>query len=228
MVDLPLPVQAMVRLGYHVDSRPFVPHLFGIRATPQEADETDIFGWGQALGRWDDRIGVAYFDGKYWVCHMFEATTDPGRVAREGQRGTAVMNPGQYRRAYAIGKHRGHPAIVNWGKVAPDYTRVVQTNLGLANDGEGNEYIGLNIHRGSTSADPPDEVGPFSRGCQVIRDFEDWEFYFSKVRDLAKGAKDMYDQDYMDYTLLLEHQVLDQPPPQGGQAFDAHFNREED
>tara|TARA_R110002096_G_scaffold44279_2_gene119014 strand:+ start:150 stop:824 length:675 start_codon:yes stop_codon:yes gene_type:complete len=222
-VTLPLTIQAYKRLGYTFNHRKNVPHVFGIRATPK-ADPHPLAAPPVDFGKWDDRIGVAWFDGTYWRQHMFRGTTDPGRIARTGQRGTAVMKPGQYHDAYQVGKHRGSPALVNWGTAAPRYWRVVADEQGCTSvSGEGSEYIGLNIHQGSQSDTPPEEVGPWSRGCQVIQDYEDWQYFLKEVKRLTKYASTHHGLDYITYTLLLEREVLDQP---AGQAFDNYYNRD--
>lgn len=214
--ETPLAIQAMYRLGYEVNTEPFGGlNVFGIRSAPDEVDERDVW-LRTTLGHWDDRIGVAWWDGKYWRQLLLTGTTDPGRITRKGQRGTAVMKPGQYVDAYQLGAHRGHPALVNWGKCAPDYWRVVADDVGnITTDSEGSEYIGLNIHRGSTSSTPPEEVGPWSRGCQVIQDIADWDYFYTQVERLAiAGSK-----TFITYTLLTEAQVLDVPEVQGGQDY---------
>lgn len=220
------PVAAAIRRkGYKLDARPLVPNLFGIRShavrlhAPGLLDEDPIDPFASITNRWDDYIGVTYFDGVLWREFMFVGTTDPGNLAGPDQRGTAVMKPGQYVDAYALGKHRGYPAIVNWGLTAPEYWRVNRTALhGVHASGEGNEYIGLNIHRANRDGDnPPTDVGPYSAGCQVIKDYDDWTWFLDKVTALQNYAEHTHARDYMTYTLLMLGDVTEVPEPQGHQ-----------
>jgi hypothetical protein len=217
------PVARAIRRKYRLDCGLMVPNLVGIRSLfvgegPLRTDEYDPFA--SQTGQWDDYIGVVWFDGNIWHEHLFAGTTDPGKVAAsENERGTAVMKPGQYVDAYALGNHRGYPAIVNWGKVAPDYWRVRRVpgeppTVVAEND----EYIGLNIHRARAKDKPaPEEVGPYSAGCQVIREYRDWDYFYSLVKELFTYAQAIHGVQYMTYTLLTTHDVTDTSQPQGAQ-----------
>jgi hypothetical protein len=213
--------KAMRRLGYALDSRQLVPNLVGIRgemvALTHDFDKPQPFAG--VTNKWDDYVGVVYHDGTMWHEHLFTATCDPGNIATSG-RGTAVMKPGQYVDAYKLGVHRKgtaseHDAIINWGLTAPDYWRISRHGASLEVDGQGSEYIGLNIHRARAPAIPvPESVGPFSAGCQVIKEGTDWEWFITKVTTLAQHADRVHNQDYMTYTLLMLRDVTDCPEPQ--------------
>jgi len=213
------PVARAIRRRHILDERVLVPNLVGVRSMVTSANPDDPFA--SQTGRWDDYIGVVWNDGIIWHEHLFCGTTDPGRVTnRPGERGTAVMKPGQYVRAYKPGLHRGSPALVNWGLCAPSYWRVRrvpgETPAVVAH---GDEYIGLNIHRARGEGEPvPVEVGPYSAGCQVIKDHDDWEQFFERVLDLYEKARDLHDMKYMTYTLILTTDVAHTPRPQGEQT----------
>ena len=211
----PLPALAYLRRGYKFNAEG-APNLYGIRGrnpfNPITGDWPPEFA--SQTNEWDDRIGVFWYDGKYWHDHHYAATTDPGDNHAEydpNQRGVAVMKPGQYVDAYTLGKHRGHPAIVNWGLCAPDYWRIVKDLTGAPFvAAEGREYIGLNIHRSRLAGEAPDSVGPYSKGCQVIQLPLDYDLYLAKVRYLAGLAN----CDYLTYTLLTEGDVFPADAPQ--------------
>jgi hypothetical protein len=221
MKRAPLPpvVAAMYRLGHHVDARPLVPNLVGIRAVRARLDlDKDVDPFESLTDRFDDYVGLVFHDGIMWREFLFRGTTDPGKLALPGERGTAVMKPGQYVGAYMLGKHRGYPALVNWGVTAPAYWRVVDKDGKPELVGEGEEYIGLNIHRANRDGDnPPTLVGPFSAGCQVIQDHDDWEWFIEKVASLASYAAMAHDLDYLTYTLLYTTDITDPPEPQEAQ-----------
>ena len=166
------PAARAIERRYRLDKRALVPNLVGIRSAQTAEGILSVdpeSAFASLTNRWDDYVGVVYFDGSIWREHLFTATTDPGRLASgPDSRGTAVMKPGQYPEAYALGDHRGYPAIVNWGKCAPDYWRVrrEEDRNTISVEGENNEYIGLNIHRARKKNDlAPTEVGPYSAGC---------------------------------------------------------------
>lgn len=211
---LPLPTLAYRRMGYKWNAEG-APNLYGIRGRSPFYDPSGSSppSFQSQSDLWDDRIGVFWFDGKYWHDLMFEATTDPGDNHKEydpGQRGVSVMKPGQYVDAYILGQHRGYDAIVNWGMDAPDYWRIVKEDGVPTVVAEGNEYIGLNIHRARASGEAPENVGPFSKGCQVIRHTDEWDRYLNEVTDLAYLAS----CEYLTYTLLTEEQVFPKDLPQ--------------
>jgi hypothetical protein len=109
MKRAPLPpvVAAMYRLGHHVDARPLVPNLVGIRAVRARLDlDKDVDPFESLTDRFDDYVGLVFHDGIMWREFLFRGTTDPGNLAVPGQRGTAVMQPGQYVDAYMLGDHR--------------------------------------------------------------------------------------------------------------------------
>lgn len=209
----------MERLGHRLDRRELVPNLVGLRAVRSRLDlDVPVDPFESVNNTFDDYIGLVFFDGRMWREFLFRGTTDPGKLALPGERGTAVMKPGQYPAAYAVGKHRGYPALVNWGMTAPAYWRIVDNAGEPELVGEGNEYIGLNIHRASRDGDnPPTLVGPFSAGCQVIQDYDDWTWFIEKVTTLAAYAAMAHDVDYLTYTLMLTTDVTDPPLPQEAQ-----------
>lgn len=221
------PVAAAIARMYKLDRRELVPHLVGVRRNtvplgpPEDTDPFAASPYDSLTNEWDDWLGLVYFDGTLWREHLFKATTDPGNLATYPARGTAVMKPGQYVDAYQLGTHRkgtdyAHQAIINWGLTAPSYWRVRRRGLELEVEREGDEYIGLNIHRASKGG-APDLVGPYSAGCQVMANIEDWNWFLAKVTELHAYAADAHALDYMTYTLLMLSDVTEAPLAQGHQ-----------
>ena len=218
---LPLPALTFKRLGYHF-SDDGTPNLYGVRGRSPFMDLASLPPeFASQTNKWDDIIGVFWKEDGYWHDLKYKGTTDPGDNHPEydnRQRGVAVMKPGQYIEAYQLGDHRGHPALVNWGRCAPNYWRIVKVDARPVVKAEGSEYIGLNIHRARKHGETPDSVGPFSKGCQVVQDNEDFEALLATVEKcLSTGGRSTI--MYLDYTLLTEDQVFKLAEiPQGGQA----------
>ena len=112
-----------------------------------------------------------------------DCTTDPGSYYMKHPmtaKGTAILAPGQYVDAYAIGKHKGqYDAIV---QVAP--VTVFRDNNGDGvYDYEHPEtgMFGINIHRANAVVRSK-QVDKWSAGCTVVADPDDFRYLMSMVR----------------------------------------------
>lgn len=150
--------------------------------------------------RFDDLITVFSFHNG-WLFWVFPATTDPGAYYLEqpiNEDGTAILAPGQYRSAYAIGKHRGQydalkqvrPVTVFRDK---NRDRQVDTDQLTATG-----LFGINIHR-AAKAGEPESVDRFSAGCQVIQNPDDFDIFMAMARAGANAFGNAFT-----YTLLNE------------------------
>lgn len=125
----------------------------------------------------DDSIWVAWVDGKgvkrAWYCT--HATTRPGSPRKER---IATLKPGFYRGVYKLGRHKGR------------YEALVPTEALPVLRGERTESKawGLNFHRASLDVAMPDDVGPWSEGCQVFRYPEDFFTFLA----IVKGSMAIY------------------------------------
>jgi hypothetical protein len=181
------------------NNKRFNLNIIGIRA---KEHSTNTF---------NDRLYVIYRDEMLdWQCKRFECTTDPGLYYLKNPmnvEGTAVMLPGQYLRAYALGRHRGlYPALVQIGAI--DYVRDGNLNAvidALTGGRKRNGVIGANIHRAKADGKSK-QVDKWSAGCQVLADSSDFE----TLIDLAvKALLPQYRQsDKFSYTLLDEKDFL--------------------
>lgn len=151
--------------------------------------------------RFDDYVIVACDVGETKRVLVFPATTDPGAHYLQNPlavTGTAVMAPGQYRGAYRLGAHKGRPALVNTGRVAPTYFRDADRDLELDFKGEPrSDYIGLNIHRSGSGLDLDKPVGRWSAGCQVLAYDADMDLLLHVCRQSAARYG-----EFFTYTLL--------------------------
>ncbi|MBT1688879.1 hypothetical protein [Dawidia soli] len=168
-------IKAILRdYDYDLFTRPYEVNIVGLRGRSTESNQ------------FDDEIHVFYTksDGK-WNYHVFPATTDPGTYWLNNPaypQGTAILPQGQYREAYAIGKHRStYTALV---QVLPltvirDYNR--DSILDLFNGEKQTGLFGINIHRAEQSGTTA-VIGRYSAGCQVFQNAQDFESFIALCR----------------------------------------------
>jgi len=150
--------------------------------------------------RFDDLITV-FSRHQDWLFWVFPATTDPGAYYLErpvNGEGTAILAPGQYRSAYAIGKHRGqYDALIQVRPVTvfrdKNRDRRVDTDQLTATG-----LYGINIHRAMRDGEA-ENVDRFSAGCQVIQNPADFDILMA----MARAGADAYGNAFT-YTLLDE------------------------
>jgi hypothetical protein len=177
--------------GYKFFVSPFSINIFGIRMMT-------------STNKFDDIICVAYFDDKNkFHVDKFDATTDPGVHWLENpmnRKGCAIMVPGQYRGAYALGRH----GRSNKGK---GYTAGRQQKpIPVYRDNDKDSVhdiieetiqVGMyytNIHHGWSAK----YVSKNSAGCQVIKSKTRFEKEFIP---LVKKSCSIYGETFT-YTLL--------------------------
>lgn len=150
--------------------------------------------------RFDDLI-VVFSRHRGWLFWAFPATTDPGAYYLErpiNDDGTAILAPGQYRSAYAVGKHRGqYDALVQVRPVTvfrdKNRDRRMDTDQLTATG-----LFGINIHR-ATKDGEAEIVDRFSAGCQVIQNPADFDILMA----MARAGASAYGNAFT-YTLLDE------------------------
>jgi hypothetical protein len=151
--------------------------------------------------RFDDMIVVFSRHDSQWLCWAFPSTTDPGAYYLErpvNKNGTAILAPGQYRSAYAIGKHRGkYDALVQIRSVTVyrDDDRDNRLDTGQVTE---TGLFGINIHQAMRDAEAS-LVDRFSAGCQVFRHSADFDIFMSMARAGAAAYGNAFT-----YTLLDE------------------------
>ena len=175
---LPPVLARMKSLGFHVcDGGAYDLNFFGIRSKNRKSDS------------FDDLLGCAYreADGAGWTIDYWTATTDPGRYYLENPAnpaGTAIMAPGQYRGAYAIGKHRGKYDCLRQVKPVRIFRDDNRDDV-LDFDNPTQGVFGLNIHASRQDAHGDavsTKVGRWSAGCQVHAT----QRGFNEMMDLAR------------------------------------------
>lgn len=169
----------------------------------------------------DDLLLVAYRDDRSaWQLKEYKITTDPGKpwlLKPMDPAGTAVMVPGQYAGAYAIGLHGRSFASGPYKaleQVAP---------IAYVRDGNKDEKIDVslyrdpakaakaifwgilktNIHRASKWA-PVRTVETYSAGCQVFQDPKAFEEFLA----LCERSRANFKKNSFTYTLLEERDFI--------------------
>jgi hypothetical protein len=176
------------RRDYQLYSRPYELNIVGIRSKETKAN------------KFDDEIHVFYkTDKNRWNYHLYKATTDPGTFWLKNPaypQGTAILKEGQYKNAYAIGRHQGKsPALVQTGKVRVmrDYDRNAILDFNNAQIEEG---TGINIHLAKSSGKTK-LIDKYSAGCQVFQDAES----FVEFMELCREHSSLYGNSFT-YTLI--------------------------
>lgn len=167
-------------------------NIFGIRT----ADLTP--------NSFNDFVGIFWLFQNKWTLWVFNATTDPGLYWLKNPmnvKGTAILVPGHYPKAYIYGYHRGYPALQQVNPM--NYYR--DNNRDNYLDMKGmiyKEIAATNIHHAGNT-DQIQLVDKWSAGCQVIEKISDWNKFLTKII-LAKSTFG----NSFSYTLITESQYL--------------------
>ncbi len=155
------------------DARDYNLNMFGVRS---KVYDTNTF---------NDIVGLAWKYQGNWQLHLYAATTDPGLyyfANPMSSKGTHIMKEGQYRKAYATGKHLGkYGALIQVGPIDfyADNDRDLVFDKTVVEKGV---YIGANVHcvinkyipdlLTAPATDFPDKesaiVHNWSAACQVL------------------------------------------------------------
>ena len=182
-------VDVMRGKGYRVFENPngHDLNLVGIRNSTSEAN------------RFDDWICVFYWYDGIWNQFAFPGTTDPGTFYLANPlnlRGTAIMKPGQYRRAYRVGKHKGYKALQQSGPITVYRDNNKDDELDTTGNDEDEGLHAVNIHR-ANRVRASTRVDRWSAGCQVMQDPDHFDFFMT----LCSRGADKFGNSFT-YTLL--------------------------
>jgi hypothetical protein len=191
-------VKALLRQHkFALFTRPYELNIIGLRNRPRKANS------------FDDEMHVFYHteDGKVKY-HRFICTTDPGVFWLENPmngRGTAILKQGQYRNAYALGKHRSTTdALVQIKPVVVLIDNDRNSLLNFKSKTEERGLFGMNIHP-AFGREPRKTVDRNSAGCQVIAADKD----MALLLQMARRHRDRYGNEFT-YTLLDFRQLRDE------------------
>jgi hypothetical protein len=171
-------------------------NIIGIRNSTVGTVVTNLF---------DDVLSVSYKLKGTWVYREWAITTDPGKrgvTNFQNRMGSARLVPGQYRRAYSIGLHKGeYEALrqISEVKVYRDANRDMVFNENKIQEG----LFGINIHKAGKDTK---FVENYSEGCQVFKRTQD----FNEFMRICRGASKIHGNAFT-YT-LLESKDFENPP----------------
>lgn len=188
--------------GFTFFTKPYSLNIFGVRANISEPNS------------FDDIIGVAFIDDSgLEQCFTFEATTDAGVSVLGnkygGTNGTLIMIPGQYYSMFKVGRHKNkYPALVQ--NISIEVIRDNNKDGMLDFDALARDFgmFGLNLHHANTNENFPSvNVDNWSWGCQVIRKIDDWDFFWSVVKESESRYGDtftytLFDDKHYDNELI--------------------------
>jgi hypothetical protein len=182
-------VAVMRHMGYKIFENPSGHdlNLVGIRNSSSRANQ------------FDDWLTVFYWFDGVWNLFAFPGTTDPGTFYRENPLnvlGTAIMKPGQYPRAYQIGKHQGYKAMQQTGPITVFRDNDKDQELDTTGNDEDTGLHAINIHRANRERASP-HVDKWSAGCQVVQDPDHFDFFMT----LCQRGADKFGNSFT-YTLL--------------------------
>jgi hypothetical protein len=134
------------------------PNIIGIRSS---LNVPEVF---------NDIMGFVYYENGKEIVKFWPITTDPGVYYQKNllnSKGCAVMKPGQYVDAYALGAHikPTHKALIQVRPVTV-YRDADKDGISEAEGKEDTGLFGVNIH-GANNGTVTKTIGPWSAGCQV-------------------------------------------------------------
>lgn len=155
--------------------------------------------------KYDDLLIVDYNTSNGHKRVFFPITTEPGSHYMKHpchKDGTAILVPGQYRGAWAIGLHkRKYKALcqIKPVKVYRDDNRNNMYDLSPTTIDEG--MFGINIHR-SNEYTITENINKYSAGCQVFSNPNDFNAFIR----LCEQQRKLYGNSFT-YTLLDENEL---------------------
>ena len=162
-------------------------NIVGIRNTATGQKVTNAF---------DDYLTISYKENGQWKCHVWPATTDPGKkgvMEYHNAAGVARLVEGQYRGSHGIGLHQGKYEALKQAKNVKVYR---DPNRDLTYDetkiAEG--VFGINIHKAGADST---YVENWSEGCQVFKKSADFESFMK----ICRLARDKHGNSFT-YTLI--------------------------
>lgn len=166
-------------------------NLIGIRSKNRRAN------------KFDDWFTITYrSDKNYYKTYIYPCTTDPGSHWLSNllnPKGCAILVPGQYVNVYSLDLHRGkYEALCQRnGPVRVYRDKNKDEILDMAPKTIHKGEFGINIHKAGDGLTK--FVGPYSAGCQVFANEED----FYHARSLWRKSRDIYG-NFFTYSLLEE------------------------
>jgi hypothetical protein len=167
-------------------------NIVGIRNTTTGQKVTNAF---------DDYLTISYKENGQWKCHVWPATTDPGKkgvMEYHNKDGVARLVEGQYRGSHIIRLHQGKYEALGQDKPVKVYR---DSNKDMTYDEnkitEG--VYGINIHKAGANST---YVENYSEGCQVFKKAADFEEFMK----ICRKSKDIHGNRFT-YTLIETNDI---------------------
>ena len=162
-------------------------NIVGIRNTSTGQKVTNVF---------DDYLTVSYKENGQWKCHVWPATTDPGKkgvMESKNKDGVARLVEGQYRGSHIIRLHQGKYEALGQDRPVKVY-RDANKDMIYDENKIAEGVYGINIHKAGADST---YVENWSEGCQVFKRAKDFEEFMVIMRK----AKDVHGNSFT-YTLI--------------------------
>ena len=168
-------------------------NIVGIRNTSTGQKVTNAF---------DDYLTISYKENGQWKCHVWPATTDPGKkgvMEYHNKDGVARLVEGQYRGSHIIRLHQGKYEALGQDrpvKVYRDSNRDMTYDENKITEG----VYGINIHKAGADST---YVENWSEGCQVFKKSADFEAFMK----ICRKSKDIHGNRFT-YTLIETKDIV--------------------
>jgi len=168
-------------------------NIVGIRNTATGQKVTNAF---------DDYLTISYKENGQWKCHVWPATTDPGKkgvMEYHNKDGVARLIEGQYRGSHIIRLHQGKYEALGQDKpvkVYRDANRDMTYDENKITEG----VYGINIHKAGADST---YVENWSEGCQVFKKSADFEEFMK----ICRKSKDIHGNRFT-YTLIETKDIV--------------------
>ena len=162
-------------------------NIVGIRNTATGQKVTNAF---------DDYLTISYKENGQWKCHVWPATTDPGKkgvMEYHNKDGVARLVEGQYRGSHIIRLHQGKYEALGQDKPVKVY-RDANKDMTYDENKITEGVYGINIHKAGADST---YVENWSEGCQVFKKSADFEAFMK----ICRKSKDIHGNRFT-YTLI--------------------------
>jgi hypothetical protein len=150
----------------------------------------------------DDYLTISYKENGQWKCHVWPATTDPGKkgvMEYHNKDGVARLVEGQYRGSHIIRLHQGKYEALGQDKPVKVYRDANKDMIYDENKITEGVY-GINIHKAGADST---YVENYSEGCQVFKRAADFEEFMK----ICRKSKDIHGNRFT-YTLIETKDIV--------------------
>ena len=168
-------------------------NIVGIRNTSTGQKVTNAF---------DDYLTISYKENGQWKCHVWPATTDPGKkgvMEYHNKDGVARLVEGQYRGSHIIRLHQGKYEALGQDKPVKVY-RDANKDMTYDENKITEGVYGINIHKAGADST---YVENWSEGCQVFKKSADFESFMK----ICRKSKDIHGNRFT-YTLIETKDIV--------------------